>query len=613
MARTLGLLVALAGALLWALMAVTPPAPSGADAHPTAFSAARAFADIEAIGRAPHPVGSDEDARVRAYLAARLASLGAQVSIQPFALDGKSLERLGKWSGHRENGVIGHNLIGVVPGLDRAKPALLLMAHHDSVWGSPAAADDAMAVAAALEVARALRAQGRPRRDLILLFTDSEEIGLDGSTAFFAQDPLGRRIGMVINMEARGAGGRATMFETGPGNGAQMQLYADRVARPSTNSLAVLIYDLMPNSTDYTIAKRDGIPGFNFAVLGRASTYHSPLATPSSVDPASVQDMGDQVLALASAMVFARDLPPRTPSAAFADLLGRVTIVYPAPAGWAILLIAAVLMGAALWRARPRPRTIGRGMIVTVALLLHGALLLTAVNAVSGGGGGANYYDRLAALPRLEAMTALLVAASMLLLARFRADARLHLISGAMALMWLGLLSGGPLIALVALALLTMAATWLLPSSPLPSGENFGAALLLLIAAALVQAIEPTAAPLLQWPLLLGAVAMAARAFLPGTAALIVGIVCAVIAVGHLLAEAHFIFLAIGADMPAMMMVPLFAALPLVLPLRPGRVPHWMPAAALAGAMLLALWVRLDPIAPSVPAYSLHNGTKTKD
>ncbi len=101
-------------------------------------------------------------------------------------------------------------------------------------------------------------------------------------------------------------------------------------------------------------------------------------------------------------------------------------------------------------------------MIVTVALLLQAILLLTAVNAVSGSG-GANYYDRLAALPRLETIAALLVAALLMLIGLFRAhEIRPIAIAPAMALMWVGLLTGGPWIALVVIALLTMVAAWFL-------------------------------------------------------------------------------------------------------------------------------------------------------
>jgi len=612
MRRPIILLLALAAAIGWLALAVLPPAPLGTDAPATSFAAGRAFADVAAISRGPRPVGSTGNARTRAYLAKRLHDLGAEVSEQAVPLGEKSLRRLEKWSGRPQAAVTAHNLIGVIPGRDRTKPALLLMAHHDSVWGSPGAADDAVGVAAALEVARAIRQQGQPERDLILLFTDSEEVGLDGSTAFFERHPLAARTGVIVNMEARGAGGRANMFETGPGNGAMMRLYADHVVRPATNSLAVLIYDLMPNYTDYTVAKRKGIPGFNLALLDRGYAYHSPQATPAALDRASIQDMGDQALALASALAFAPELPARAPNAAFADLMGRFTIVYPAGAGWALLLVSVMLIGGAQWQRRPGARAIGGGAILIAAIFLHGGLLLTAVNALSGSG-GANYYDRLAALPRLEIVAVLLVGALLMLvpLAR-RTEPPLIAIAPAMALMWAGVFCGGPLVALIPLGLLAMTTAWFLPQE---QDEAPLAAILLLLAAGIaVQATQPTAAPLFQWPLLLAAVAMAARARLGYGAGLVVTGLCAAIGLGHLLAQAHFIFLGIGAEMPAVTMVLLFAALPLILPLLPHGLPRWMPATALGVALVIALWVRLDPIASSIPAYSLaEGGIKTRD
>jgi len=616
MRRTIVLIAVLVAALLWAMLSIAPPAPRGADAPPDRFSAGRAFADIEAIARAPHPVGSEENARVRRYLARRLRALGASVSEQAAPLPQESLARLGKWSRRKERGVVAHNLIGVIPGRHRGLPALMLMAHYDSVWGSPGAADDAMGVSAALETVRALRTHGPPARDLILLFTDSEEIGLDGSRAFFDHHPFAARIGMIINLEARGGGGRANMFETGPANGAQMRLYAEQVARPATSSLAVLIYDLMPNYTDYTVAKHRGISGFNLATLDRPWAYHSPLASPASVDRASLQDMGEQALALTTAMALAPELPARSANAAFADLLGRITIAYPAAAGWAILAGAAALIGAAFRRARSGWRTTARGMIVTAAFLLHASLLTTTLNALSGSG-GANYYDRLAALPRLEAVAALAIAALLMLLPIFhRTAARPLAIAPAMALMWAGLLAGGPLIVLITQALLSMFAAWFLPGreeTAAPGEIGEGAILLLFVAAAIAQAYQPTAGPLLQWPLLLAAAGLAARAFLPSLPALLIGSICAVAGLGHLLAQAHFIFLGIGAEAPAVMIIPIFAALPLLLPLWLERPRRWMAGVALSTAAALALWVRFDPIAPSVPAYSLAEPTKTKD
>lgn len=611
MVRVVALVLTLAGALLWAIVAALPPAPKGIDAPAHSFSAARAMADVAAVGSFPHPTGSVADNRVIAHLTVRLRALGAEVSEQRTPLGRDSLARLSKWSGRAETNVAARNLIGIFPGRNRALPPILLMAHHDSVWGSPGAADDAMGVAVALEVARAVTARHKPERDLVLLFTDSEELGLDGAKAFFDHHPLAGRIGAIVNMEARGAGGRANMFETGPGNGAMMRLYAERVARPATNSLSIFIYNNMPNYTDYTVAKAMGIPGFNLAVLDRGWAYHSPAAMPAVVDRGSLQDMGNQALALTVAMVFAEALPPRAGDASFADLMGRATIVYPAAAGWLILLVAVCLIGFALSRNRPPLRRIGEGGIATVALLLHGALLVTAYNAVSGSGGG-NYYDRLAALPLLESLAALLVVATLLLIPVLRRpEMRLLAIAPAMALMWAGLLTGGP-VALVILALLAMLAAWYLPVEKTDLGTS--ATLLLVLIGIVVQALAPTAAPLVHWPLLLAAIAAAARAWLGERAALPTTALCGAIGIGHLLAQAHFIFLGVGAEMPAVLLILLFAALPLLLPLWPDKLPWRIAGVPLAIALVLALWIRLDPIAPSIPVYSnAEGGKKTRD
>jgi len=610
-ARAIALAVAITAALAWAMLAATPPRPLRADAPASAFSADRAFIDLSTISRAPRPVGSSQNARVRDHLRRRLRTLDAEVWEQTTPLPAKSLAVLASWGGHAPKAVMAHNVIGLIAGRDQSKPALLLMAHHDSVWGSPGAADDAMGVATAIEAARALLARGTPERDLILLFTDGEEVGLDGAKAFFAHDRLAARVGAIINLEARGASGRATMFETGPGNGAMMQLYARHVDRPSTSSLAVLAYDLMPNSTDYSVAKALGIAGFNIAVLGDPESYHSPGATANVVNRGSLQDMGDQTLALAAALAFAPDLPPPTANAAFGDLLGRTTITYPPGFGWVILILSAMLIGPTLKRTRPTGRELGAGAGVTLSILMHGVLLLTALNAISGSG-GANYYDRLAALPRLEVMAAFSVAALVLLTRHCRrAGAALPLILPAMLLMWAGLLSGGPLILLVLAGGAAMLSVRSLPERDESAGE---AAILLLFGGALLLQIGlATAGPLLQWPLLLAALAIAARTFMPAAAGMIVTTIAAAAGLGHIFAQGHSIFLAIGADWPAVWMILLLAALPLLQPLLPERLPQWPAGAALAAALLLALWVRLDPIASTIPTYAHRESAKTRD
>ncbi len=64
--------------------------------------------------------------------------------------------------------------------------ALLVMAHYDTVAGSPGAVDNAAGVAVVLELARVLAAEP-PSQPVMLVFTAAEEIGLVGAEALAAE------------------------------------------------------------------------------------------------------------------------------------------------------------------------------------------------------------------------------------------------------------------------------------------------------------------------------------------------------------------------------------------------------------------------------------------
>ena len=260
--RLLWLVGSLALALLIAVLTLQVPAPVGAGAPATAFSAERAMVDVREIAQRPHPVGSADHARVRAVLLRRLAALGLQTSTQAGALSPAAVRRLEREGGSAA-GVELTNLVGVLPGRDPRLPAVALMAHYDTVPDSAGAADDSAGVAAILEAVRAIRARGPADRTLVVILTDGEELNLDGARAFWGGHPLRDRIGAVVNLEARGGGGRAMMFETGRGNAETIALFARAGSRAtggvSSNALAVFVYEAMPNGTDFTIPKDRGV------------------------------------------------------------------------------------------------------------------------------------------------------------------------------------------------------------------------------------------------------------------------------------------------------------------------------------------------------------------
>ena len=244
--------IALCVGVWLAFIAIMPPSPKGANAPQDQFSAARAMEDIRIIAAKPHPTGSAENAKVRDYLATRLQSLGFEVDTRSGELPERALRRLNSWRGTDAPSQTFVNVIGVKAGKDRTKPALLLMAHHDTVWGSPGAADDTIGIASIFEIMRAINAKGQAERDTIILFTDAEELGLVGARQFFTDNPLRETVGAIINFEARGGGGTANMFQTSADNGNTAGLYAQAVKQPSTSSLSIFVYNILPNDTDLT-------------------------------------------------------------------------------------------------------------------------------------------------------------------------------------------------------------------------------------------------------------------------------------------------------------------------------------------------------------------------
>jgi hypothetical protein len=604
---------------LWiGILAASPPAAVPASAAPTLFSAERAMADVRIVALRPHPTSSADILRVRGFIADRLRALGLQTEERRYLIDPTGFATLKRWDPKANPASEIVNLIGILPGRDRLKPAVTLMAHMDTVWGSPGGGDDSIGVASILEILRAIKARGTPERDIVVLLTDGEEIGLSGAQAFWPSDGLADHVGVVVNLEARGAGGRATMFETGDLNGDMIRLMAANARHSVANSMSVMAYRLMPNSTDFTVARNKGLPGFNFAIMGRADYYHSPRATADRLDPRSLQDMGDQALDLVSALATAKILPEDAPDAVFFDVAGHGLIDYPTGTGWLVLLIAIAGLGAAYAGVRRSRlvshRGIGRGLLGLAGLAAHGGLSIAILNLASGSR-HANYYDRLAALPRLETQTLLACLAALVGWLAWRRLPRrvLGLVPGAV-LGALGLaLGGAPMLVLVAAAI-GMAAGWFAPREGVALWNGWLAAIgLLVVAAAVLQVEAPMAAWIFAWPAMALALAAIPIAWADADFArpwswAIAGIAMVIVA-APLVPLAHLAFLGIGAPMPEAMLAFLLLLAAAVWPLgrigRPGRRTVFAVVALLAAALAIAVQVRTDPIAETIPAYSL--------
>jgi hypothetical protein len=611
--RTVWLAIALALAALLAWQGTITPKPVPASASADSFSTERALKDIAVIAREPHPLGSPANARVRDYLIARMTELGLSPTVQ--AAD--ALSPISPDSPEWLTGAHVENVIGILPGKDRTAPALMLMSHYDSVPNSPGAADDAAGVASSLEVIRAIKARGVPARDIIVLVTDGEEWGLSGAEAFFKQHPLAKRTGLIINMEARGNGGRANMFETGRDNGELIKVFKASADKPISSALAVFLYEKMPNDTDFSVPKRMGIQGLNFAFIGRQFDYHSPTATVANLDRGSVQSMGDQVLAATIDLAFAPKLPGKAPSAVYSQTFGDHVLAYPPVMGWLVLALVGGLLVLAGWRAKQAGESLRwrdglRGAAIALATTLMAALLLHLARRWTGVQFGfVEQRPLLAAWPFWEAAIFVIGLATALIGAQLagKAAARRWLTPLlCLALGGLSSLAGGfdPLgLGLgVAASLLFLVRGPAIPRSAAWAGVlclGFGLAVLMQLFAA-------QTAFLIAWPLTLAALGAAVSRwgaqlrFTPLLAAL------AAVACGWLGVYVHLT--AQGLDFPALLgvfvLLALFVLWPLAQPEGPyGRAGAW----TLIGTVLLvvgggicAIWATYDPWTERYPA-----------
>ena len=351
---------------VWALAGQEPSTVAPGDAPSTEFSAGRAELVLARLldRQGSHPAGGAGAAAMHQRLLDELARLGVPA---------QSLMGMSCYAGR--GGVscatVRDIVAEVVPGDGKA---ILLMAHLDSVAAGPGAADDASGVATILETIRALKAGGgAATHPVIALFTDGEEIGLLGAKLFLQDETWRRRIGMVINAEARGDRGPSYLFQTSSGNGKLIDLYARSVARPATSSLYGEIYKYLPNDTDLTPFLAAGIAGYNFAFIGDAAAYHTPLDRVENLSAASLQSHGDNVLGLVRGLAGADFAALKSGDAIDVNLLRYWLPRLPALFAVPLAVTVFVLIVLAAWfspRGRPQPRRPLAAILMPPLLLL---------------------------------------------------------------------------------------------------------------------------------------------------------------------------------------------------------------------------------------------------
>ena len=273
---------------------------------------ARARAHVDAIAGdiGVRPGDTPASARAAAYIEAQLAALGLAVERLPVgAVEVPEITVLGATLRERATRTTTDPNLVVRLG-PRAGPALLVMAHYDSVPTSPGAVDNAAAVAVVLELARALVA-APPALPVMLAFTANEERGLLGAEALAARAADG--VGFAIALDLIGGTGALTV------NGASKRIGAAelRWLAAAADRAGVVLDVPIPHRvvsrrwpqlerSDHGPFTRRGVRavhlyhrGHDGELIDRA--YHSMRDVPARVLPEALDELGRLLRALAAA------------------------------------------------------------------------------------------------------------------------------------------------------------------------------------------------------------------------------------------------------------------------------------------------------------------------
>ena len=186
-----------------------------------------------------------------------------------------------------EDGGVGYNVLGAIPGTDRSAEQIIFTGHHDAWFRG--AADDATAIAAMLAIAKSIRDTGfRPRRTLLFLASTNEEYGytdayyewLVGCWYAITHQRPGWSESAILSLDFE-------LLGTGdPGERLLIRTHAELLAHavehlesdPSRTPFGTLSQNTVWANADHFTLTAAGIPGLYFNTVGTSyltRNYHT--------------------------------------------------------------------------------------------------------------------------------------------------------------------------------------------------------------------------------------------------------------------------------------------------------------------------------------------------
>ena len=173
------------------------------------------------------------------------------------------------------------------------------------------------------------------------------------------------------------------MFETSEDSLWLIKLFARCVRHPMASSLFFEIYKFLPNDTDFTIFRRAGMEGYNFAFIGDVRNYHTLDDNYENADRGSLQHHGENAFVLLRQLSEMDWKDHSKGKAVYFDLFGWVLVWWPEI--WSVyfsLTCGARLFLVALIRIRKSDGESWTDLLMAIGLMA--LCLIVSIGVVSG-------------------------------------------------------------------------------------------------------------------------------------------------------------------------------------------------------------------------------------
>ncbi len=352
----------------------------------------RALAFMNELASAPRPVDHTEVARTQI----EDALTRAQIPFQRETVGTVQLPSIDVLAFHRPSHPVTIADPNYVMRFGPPGPALLVMAHYDTVVDSLGAADNAAAVGVAIELARSL-VREPPSYPVMIVITAGEEIGLVGAEALatrhaseisfaIALDLVGGDGDLVVN-------GASTLIGT-----AELQWLADAADRAGMTLHVPPVHRVISRwwpqaeRSDHGPFTRRGVPAVHLYNRGTEGewidlAYHSSRDVPARIHRESLDELGRLLRALV-------EVPPASHDGDgyWVPLLGGVVVPRVALIGLEIVLVLVVLVTLVLsrdglfsWVTDARERAMGAAVVVGAVCYLAAIVIGIAIERIVAG------------------------------------------------------------------------------------------------------------------------------------------------------------------------------------------------------------------------------------